>query len=84
MKNLVEFTRDYLESNYGLAERLAKSKVAPEEGKEFAQMILEQSYGAVDGLVAWQNYRRDPEKFVDPLISLWDEYHEKFNQLLEK
>lgn len=53
MMNLVEFTKNYLENNYQLAERMAKSKVAPKEGKEFAQMFLEQSYGAVDGLVAW-------------------------------
>ena len=78
---LLDIYTTHVENDYLLA---VKVSTGSHKNKEFVQMLQNQAFGAVEGIVAWLNHQRDPENLIPALLKMWGEYHEKFNQLLEK
>lgn len=78
--SLLDIYTAYAEENYRLAEKISRGG---RSGCSIS-MLLDQAFGAVDGIIRLLNYQRDPDNLVPALRKMWDEYLEKFNQLLEK
>lgn len=80
-KTLLEVYTTHVDDDYRLAVKVSRGSL---ESRRVVQMLQDQAFGAVEGIIAWLNYQRDPDNLVPALLEMWDGYHEKFNELLEK
>lgn len=78
---LLDIYTAHVEDDYRLAEKASRGSCG---NKQFVQMLQDQAFGAVEGIVLWLNYQQDPDNLVPALLEMWDIYDEKFKRLLEK